>query len=86
MARRRHGRHLDGEWTERSNGIYNVVSDVMLIHAARLLKRPELLVPVRANLKMMTYLVHPDGKSSRNIPDGRITVTVLICRGTSCRL
>lgn len=53
---------LDGEWTERSNGIYNVVSDVMLIHAARLLKRPELLVPVRANLKMMTYLVHPDGE------------------------
>ncbi len=52
----------DGEWTERSNGIYNVVSDVMLIHAARLLKRPELLVPVRANLKMMSYLVHPDGE------------------------
>ncbi|MCT1399117.1 hypothetical protein M4D81_08830 [Paenibacillus sp. p3-SID867] len=52
----------DGEWTERSNGIYNVVSDVMLIHAARLLKRPELLVSVRANLKMMSYLVHPDGE------------------------
>ncbi|NMO96695.1 hypothetical protein [Paenibacillus lemnae] len=52
----------DGEWTERSNGIYNVVSNIMLIHAARLLNRPKLLEPVRANLKMMSYLVHPDGE------------------------
>ncbi|MBB6734886.1 hypothetical protein [Cohnella zeiphila] len=51
----------DGEWTERSNGIYNAVSDMMLAHAARLLGRPELLEPVRANLRMMTYLIHPDG-------------------------
>ena len=52
----------DGEWTERSNGIYNAVSDTMLAHAARLLGRPELLEPVRANLRMMTYLIHPDGE------------------------
>lgn len=51
----------DGEWTERSNGIYNSVSDIMLIHASRLLKHPELLAPVRANLRMMLYLIHPDG-------------------------
>lgn len=51
----------DGEWTERSNGIYNAVSDIMLVHAARLLSKPELLAPVRANLRMMLYLVHPNG-------------------------
>ncbi|WP_315372605.1 hypothetical protein, partial [Paenibacillus xylanexedens] len=52
----------DGEWTERSNGIYSAVSDIMLIHAARLLNRPELLEPVRLNLRMMVYLVHPTGE------------------------
>lgn len=52
----------DGEWTERSNGIYSAVSDIMLIYAARLLERPELLEPVRLNLRMMVYLVHPSGE------------------------
>lgn len=52
----------DGEWTERSNGIYNGVSDVMLYHTAELLGRPELLEPVRRNLRMMAYLIHPDGE------------------------
>ncbi|MWJ32190.1 hypothetical protein FTE24_013685 [Saccharibacillus sp. WB 17] len=52
----------DGEWTERSNGIYSAVSDIMLIYAARLLGRPELLEPVRLNLRMMVYLVHPSGE------------------------
>ncbi|ETT72447.1 hypothetical protein C173_13935 [Paenibacillus sp. FSL R7-277] len=52
----------EGEWTERSNGIYSAVSDIMLIHAARLLDKPELLEPVRRNLHMMVYLVHPSGE------------------------
>jgi hypothetical protein len=52
----------DGEWTERSNGIYNAVSDIMLFHTARLLHRPELLEPARRNLHMMLYLVHPSGE------------------------
>jgi hypothetical protein len=52
----------DGEWTERSNGIYNAVSDINLYYAARYLGRPELLDGVRANLRMMMYLVHPDGE------------------------
>lgn len=52
----------DGEWTERSNGIYNTVSDIMLYYAAQDLNRPELLEPVRLNLRMMKYLVHPDGE------------------------
>ncbi len=52
----------DGEWTERSNGIYNAVSDIALIYAAEQLDMPELLEPVRRNLRMMAYLVHPDGE------------------------
>lgn len=52
----------DGEWTERSNGIYNAVSDINLFHAGRLLNRPELIECVRRNLRMMVYLVHPSGE------------------------
>ncbi|MCM3626840.1 hypothetical protein M3194_05630 [Paenibacillus glycanilyticus] len=52
----------DGEWTERSNGIYNGVSDVMLYHTAELLGHPQLLEPVRRNLRMMAYLIHPGGE------------------------
>lgn len=52
----------DGEWTERSNGIYNGISDIMLFHAAKLFDLPDLLDPVRRNLRMMAYLVHPDGE------------------------
>lgn len=52
----------DGEWTERSNGIYNAVSDVMLYHASKLFDRADLLEPVRRNLRMMSYLVHPNGE------------------------
>ncbi|MCZ8511071.1 hypothetical protein O9H85_01195 [Paenibacillus filicis] len=52
----------DGEWTERSNGIYNAVSDIALYHAGRVLNRPELLEAVRRNLRMMVYLVHPSGE------------------------
>ncbi|WP_426446737.1 hypothetical protein ACP26L_23075 [Paenibacillus sp. S-38] len=52
----------DGEWTERSNGIYNAVSDIALYHTARGLGRPELLEYVRRNLKMMAYLFHPEGE------------------------
>lgn len=52
----------DGEWTERSNGIYNAVSDIVLFYAAELFDRPDLLEPVRRNLRMMAYLIHPDGE------------------------
>ncbi|WP_201305316.1 hypothetical protein [Paenibacillus puerhi] len=51
----------DGEWTERSHGIYNTVNDIMLYHTAGLLGKSELLEPVRRNLRMMAYLVHPNG-------------------------
>ncbi|WP_373231087.1 hypothetical protein [Cohnella sp.] len=52
----------DGEWTERSNGIYNAVSDIVLFYAAELFDRPDLLEPVRRNLRMMAYMIHPDGE------------------------
>ncbi|MCF2939713.1 hypothetical protein L1N85_14925 [Paenibacillus alkaliterrae] len=52
----------DGEWTERSNGIYNAVSDIVLYFTAELFDRPELLEPVRRNLRMMAYMIHPDGE------------------------
>jgi hypothetical protein len=52
----------DGEWTERSNGIYNAVSNIALIYTADQFDMPELLEPVRRNLRMMAYLLHPDGE------------------------
>ncbi|MDR6549001.1 hypothetical protein [Paenibacillus qinlingensis] len=52
----------DGEWTERSNGIYNAVSDIALYHTGRLMNRPELIECVRRNLRMMMYLIHPTGE------------------------
>lgn len=52
----------DGEWTERSNGIYNSVSNIFMYHIARLRKKPELLNYIRKNLNMMQYLIHPDGE------------------------
>ncbi|TDQ37188.1 hypothetical protein [Aureibacillus halotolerans] len=52
----------DGEFSERSNGIYNAVNDIMLYYAALYLNRPELLEPVRRNLNMMVYLTHPNGE------------------------
>ncbi|HEX6970639.1 MAG TPA: hypothetical protein VF234_00255 [Limnochordia bacterium] len=52
----------DGEWTERSNAIYNVVCASALTTAGLLLNRPELFEPVRRNLRRMVYFVHPDGE------------------------
>ncbi|MFS0722999.1 hypothetical protein [Paenibacillus sp. 1P07SE] len=53
----------DGEWTERSNGIYNAVSNLSLYYTAELLELQELLEPVRRNLYMMRYLIHPNGEA-----------------------
>lgn len=52
----------DGEWTERSNGIYNTVSDMMLFYTAKYLDRPDLLQHVRKNLNMMIYMLHANGE------------------------
>jgi hypothetical protein len=52
----------DGQYSERSTGIYSRVTDNALITMARLLNRPGLLEPVRRNLDMNVYHMHPDGE------------------------
>jgi hypothetical protein len=52
----------DGQFSERSTGIYSRVIDNALVTMARLLNRPELLDPVRRNLDMTVYYMHPDSE------------------------
>lgn len=52
----------DGQYTEKSTGVYSPVVNRALLGAARLLDRPELFEPVRRNLAMTLYYVHPDGE------------------------
>lgn len=53
--------NADGEFTERSTGIYNAVCNRSLRLMADHLDRPELLDHVRKNLDLMTHLFHGDG-------------------------
>jgi hypothetical protein len=52
----------DGQFAERSTGIYSRVVDNAMITLARLLHRPELLDNVRKNLTMTMYYMHPNGE------------------------
>ncbi|BCS35103.1 hypothetical protein TBR22_A43290 [Luteitalea sp. TBR-22] len=52
----------DGQYTERSTAVYSPVVDRALLTVATLLERPALLDPVRRNLEMTLYYVHPDGE------------------------
>ncbi len=52
----------DGQYPERSTGIYSRVEDYAFITMARLLGRPELMEPARKNLEMNIYYTHPDGE------------------------
>ena len=54
--------NVDGEYNELSNAIYNPISNRALLTMAEALDRPELLAPVRRNLTMMLYCIHPDGE------------------------
>lgn len=49
----------DGEWTERSNAIYNAVCSIFLYHTARVFGYDHLYEPIARNLSMMQYMLHP---------------------------
>ena len=53
--------NADGEYTERSTGVYNAICNRFLRIAADRLGRPDLLEAVRKNLTLSYYLIHADG-------------------------
>ena len=52
----------DGQYTEKSTTVYSPIVNRALLTVARFLNRPELLEPVRKNLEMTLFYVHPDGE------------------------
>jgi hypothetical protein len=50
----------DGQYEERSTYIYTPLTNRCLITMAKLLERKELLEPVRKNLEMTMYYIHPN--------------------------
>ncbi len=51
----------DGQYNEQSTSVYSPMSDRWLITIADLMDKPELYDPVRKNLDMTLYLIHPNG-------------------------
>ena len=52
----------DGQYEERSTYIYTPLTNRCLVTIAKLAGRPELLEPVRKNLEMTAYYIHPNGE------------------------
>ncbi len=52
----------DGQYEERSTYIYTPLTNRCLVTMAKLLKRNELLEPVRKNLEMTLFYIHPNGE------------------------
>ena len=59
--------NADGEYSERSTGVYNAVVNRALIRAAHVLDRPDLLDPVRCNLDLSYHLLHADATAVTSI-------------------
>ncbi len=59
--------NADGEYSERSTGVYNAVVNRALIRAANALARPDLLEPVRRNLDLSYHLLHADATAVTSI-------------------
>ena len=59
--------NADGEYSERSTGVYNAVVNRALIRAAHALARPDLLEPVRRNLDLSYHLLHADATAVTSI-------------------
>ena len=59
--------NADGEYSERSTGVYNAVVNRALIRAAHVLARPDLLAPVRRNLDLSYHLLHADATAVTSI-------------------
>jgi len=53
--------NASGEWTERSNAVYNAVCCNFLYHVARVFGYEDLIDRVEENLNMMQYMLHPGG-------------------------
>ena len=52
----------DGQYTEKSVGVYSPTCDTMFVTIGRLLNRPELLEIARKNLNMSLYYIQPGGE------------------------
>ena len=59
--------NADGEYIERSTGVYNAIVNRSLIRAAHILERPDLLEPVRRNLDLSYHLFHADATAVTSI-------------------
>lgn len=77
-----------GEWTERSNGIYNGACDLHLYDVGVAFGYEPAFEAIRANLTMMTRMIHPDGtvateysgRQDAGKPMGMNDWYVVVCR------
>jgi hypothetical protein len=52
----------DGQYTEHSTLIYTPLTNRCLLTIGKFLNRPELLDPIRKNLEMTLFYIHPNGE------------------------
>ncbi len=57
----------EGQFTERSTGSYDEVSDTAFILLARMLNRPELFDLPRKNMETLLYFLHPNDEIATDI-------------------